>query len=33
VGDQLRPVGRAFIADGRAWFDFQPDTRLWSSSQ
>lgn len=32
-GEQLDPVDRAYIADGRAWFDFQPDTEQWNGSQ
>lgn len=32
-GDRLDPVDRAYIADGRAWFDFQPDTDQWQGSQ
>jgi len=32
-GEQLDPAEGAFIADGRAWFDFQPDSDRWNSSQ
>jgi hypothetical protein len=32
-GEQLDPVDRAYIASGRAWFDFQPDSELWTGSQ
>jgi hypothetical protein len=32
-GEQLDPVERAYIADGRAWFDFQPDTEQWNDTQ
>lgn len=32
-GERLDPVERAYIADGRAWFDFQPDTNEWQGSQ
>lgn len=32
-GERLDPVDRAYIAEGRAWFDFQPDTEEWTGSQ
>lgn len=32
-GERLDPVDRAYISDGRAWFDFQPDTDEWEGSQ
>jgi len=32
-GDQLEPVEGAYIAAGRAWFDFQPETERWNGSQ
>lgn len=32
-GEHLDPVKGAYIADGRAWFDFQPDSELWNDSQ
>jgi hypothetical protein len=31
-GERLDPVDRAYISDGRAWFDFQPDTDEWQES-
>lgn len=30
-GERLAPVESAYIAAGRAWFDFQPDSELWES--
>lgn len=32
-GEQLDPLDRAYVADGRAWFDFQPDSEQWKGSQ
>lgn len=32
-GEHLDPVKGAYIASGRAWFDFQPDSELWNDSQ
>lgn len=31
-GERLDPIDTAYIASGRAWFDFQPDTDLWDGS-
>ncbi len=31
-GERLDPVETAYIASGRAWFDFQPDTDRWGGS-
>jgi len=30
-GERLAPIESAYIAAGRAWFDFQPDSELWES--